>query len=79
MTKRIAVLLSGRGSNFEALANSVAAGRIPEAEIAIVISNQPDALGLKRAEARGIETRMIPSKGLQREAYDRQVVAVLQE
>ncbi|MGB2635789.1 MAG: phosphoribosylglycinamide formyltransferase [Candidatus Acidiferrum sp.] len=79
MTKRIAVLLSGRGSNFEALANSVAAGRIPEAEIAIVISNQPDALGLKRAEARGIETRMIPSRGLQREAYDRQVVAVLQE
>ncbi len=79
MTKRIGVLLSGRGSNFEALAESVAAGRIPGAEIAIVISNQPDALGLKRAEARGITTRMIPSKGLQREAYDRQVVAVLQE
>ncbi len=71
--------MSGRGSNFEALAVSVAAGRIPGAEIAIVISNQPDALGLKRAEARGIATRMIPSKGLQREAYDRQVVAVLQE
>ena len=71
--------MSGRGSNFEALAESVAAGRIPGAEIAIVISNQPDALGLKRAEARGIATRMIPSKGLQREAYDRQVVAVLQE
>ena len=79
MTKRIGVLLSGRGSNFEALAESVATGRIPGAEIAIVISNQPDALGLKRAEARGITTRMIPSKGLQREAYDRQVVAVLQE
>src|SRR5208283_4596746 len=79
MTKRIGVLLSGRGSNFEALAESVAAGRIPGAEIAIVISNQPDALGLKRAEARGIATRMIPSKGLQREAYDRQVVAILQE
>jgi phosphoribosylglycinamide formyltransferase 1 len=79
MTKRIAVLLSGRGSNFEALAESVAAGRIPGAEIAIVISNQPDALGLKRAEQRGIATRMISSKGLQREVYDRQVVAVLQE
>src|SRR5208283_3580473 len=79
MTKRIGVLLSGRGSNFEALAESVAAGRIPGAEIAIVISNQPDALGLKRAEARGIATRMIPSKGLQREAYDRKVVAALQE
>jgi phosphoribosylglycinamide formyltransferase 1 len=79
MRKKIGVLLSGRGSNFEALAESVAAGRIPDAEIAMVISNQPDAMGLKRAEARGIPSRMIPSKGLQREAYDRQVAAVLQE
>lgn len=79
MKKRIGVLLSGRGSNFEALAESVSAGRIPNAEIAIVISNRPEAPGLKRAEARGIPTRMIPSKGLQREVYDRQVVAVLQE
>ena len=79
MTKRIGVLLSGRGSNFEALAESVAAGRIPNAEIAIVISNKPDARGLERAKARGIETRLIPSKGLEREAYDRQVAAVLHE
>jgi phosphoribosylglycinamide formyltransferase 1 len=79
MKKKIGVLLSGRGSNFEALAESVSAGRIPDTEIAVVISNQPDALGLKRAEVRGIATKMIPSKGLQREAYDRQVVAVLQE
>ena len=79
MKKRIGVLLSGRGSNFEALAESVSAGRLPNAEIAIVVSNQPDALGLKKAEARGIATRMIPSKGLQREAYDRQVAAVLKE
>jgi phosphoribosylglycinamide formyltransferase-1 len=79
MKKKIGVLLSGRGSNFEALAESVTAGRIPGAEIVMVISNQPDALGLKRAEARGIATRLIPSKGLQREAYDRQVVAALEE
>jgi phosphoribosylglycinamide formyltransferase-1 len=79
MAKRIGVLLSGRGSNFEALAESVSAGRIPGAEIAIVVSNQPDALGLKRAEARSIATRLILSKGLQREAYDRQVAAVLHE
>jgi len=79
MKKRMGVLLSGRGSNFEALAESVSAGRIRGAEIVIVISNQPDALGLKRAETRGIATRLIPSKGLQREAYDRQVVAILQE
>jgi len=79
MVKRIGVLLSGRGSNFEALADSVAAGRIPNAEIAIVISNKPDARGLERAKARGIAARLIPSKGLEREAYDRQVAAVLQE
>jgi phosphoribosylglycinamide formyltransferase 1 len=79
MTHRIGVLLSGRGSNFEALADSVSAGRIPSTEIAIVISNKPAALGLERAESRGIPTRAIPSKGLDRETYDRQVVAVLQE
>jgi phosphoribosylglycinamide formyltransferase 1 len=78
MTKRIGVLLSGRGSNFEALADSAATGRIPRAEIAVVISNQPGALGLKKAEGRGIVARMIPSQGLQREVYDRQVVRVLQ-
>ena len=79
MTKCIAVLLSGRGSNFEALAESVAAGRIPNAKIAIVISNREGALGLERARQRGIETRVIPSKGLQREEYDRLVVAALEE
>jgi phosphoribosylglycinamide formyltransferase-1 len=77
--KRIGILLSGRGSNFEALADSVAAGRIPDAEIAIVISNRDGAPGIDRARARGIEARVIPSKGLQREEYDRQVVAVLKE
>src|SRR5664279_2176217 len=79
MIKRIGVLLSGRGSNFEALADSVAAGRIANAEIAIVISNKPDAVGLERAKALGITARAVASKGLQREEYDRQVVAILQE
>jgi phosphoribosylglycinamide formyltransferase-1 len=79
MKRRIGVLLSGRGSNFEALADSVSGGRIPNAEIAIVVSNKPDALGLERAKTRGIPSRLIPSRGLEREAYDRQVVAVLQE
>jgi len=77
--KRIGVLLSGRGSNFEALADSVAAGRIPNAEIALVVSNREGAAGIEKAKARGIETRVIPSKGLQREDHDRQVVAALQE
>ena len=79
MTKRIGVLLSGRGSNFEALAESVACGRIPDAQIAMVISNREGAPGIERAKSRGIATRVIPSKGLERETYDRQVVVVLQE
>ena len=79
MKKRIGVLLSGRGSNFVALAESVAAGRIPDAEIAIVVSNREGAAGIDKAKDRGIPTRVIPSKGLEREPYDRQVVAVLHE
>ncbi len=79
MKKHIGVLLSGRGSNFDALAASVAAGRIPNAEISIVVSNRETAEGIEKARARGIEARVIPSKGLEREAYDRQVVAALQE
>ncbi len=79
MAKRIGILLSGRGSNFEALAESVAAGRIPGAEIAIVISNREGAPGIARATERGIPTKVIPSKGLEREAYDRLVVAALAE
>jgi phosphoribosylglycinamide formyltransferase-1 len=78
MAHRIGVLLSGRGSNFEALAESVAAGRIPGTEIALVISNREGAPGLESAKARGIPARVIPSKGLEREVYDRLVVAELQ-
>jgi phosphoribosylglycinamide formyltransferase-1 len=79
MKKRIGVLLSGRGSNFVALADSVAVGRIPDAEIAIVVSNREGAAGIDKAKDRGIATRVVPSKGLEREPYDRQVVAVLRE
>ena len=79
MPHRIGVLLSGRGSNFEALAENIAAGKIPDAEISIVISNREDAAGLVRAAARGITTRVIPSKGLPREAYDTLVVAELRK
>jgi phosphoribosylglycinamide formyltransferase 1 len=79
MKKHIGVLLSGRGSNFDALAASVAAGRIPNAEISIVVSNRETAQGIEKARARGIEALVIPSKGLEREAYDRLVVAALQE
>jgi phosphoribosylglycinamide formyltransferase 1 len=79
MKKRIGVLLSGRGSNFEALADSVAAGRIPHAEISIVLSNREAAPGIERARARSIAAQAIPSVGLEREAYDKLVVAALRE
>jgi phosphoribosylglycinamide formyltransferase-1 len=79
MNNRIGVLLSGRGSNFVALADSIAAGRIPNAEIALVLSNREGAPGIDRAKERGLPTRVISSKGLERETYDRQVVAALQE
>ncbi|MGB9402032.1 MAG: phosphoribosylglycinamide formyltransferase [Candidatus Acidiferrales bacterium] len=79
MKKRIGVLLSGRGSNFEALAESVSASRIPNAEIAIVVSNREGAPGIEKAKTRGIPAQVSPSKGLEREAYDRQVAAALHE
>jgi len=74
--KKLGVLLSGRGSNFEAIAGNVAAGKI-QAEIGIVISNKPNAQGLERARERGIPAECITSRGLEREEYDRQVVALL--
>jgi phosphoribosylglycinamide formyltransferase-1 len=79
MKKRLGVLLSGRGSNFAALADSIAAGRIPGAQISIVIANREGAQGIEHAKALGIVTRVMPSRGLEREAYDRQVVSVLRE
>jgi len=77
--KNIGILLSGRGSNFVAIADSVDAGRIPNARIAIVISNVPEAPGVETAKRRGLETRVIPSKGRAREEHDAEVVAVLKE
>ncbi len=75
---RLGILLSGRGSNFEAIADSVEAGRL-EAEIAIVISNNPRAKGLERARQRGLQAVCVPSKAMEREAYDRLVVAELRK
>jgi phosphoribosylglycinamide formyltransferase 1 len=75
----LGVLLSGRGSNFVAIADSIDAGRIPGARIAVVISNLPDAPGIATARERGLKTLVIPSKGRPREQHDREVVAALQE
>src|SRR5258705_6432583 len=79
MARRIGVLWSGRGSNFEALADSVGGGRLPGAEISVVVSSREGAPGIEKAKERGIAARVIASKGLEREVYDRQVVAVLRE
>ncbi len=67
--KRLGILISGRGSNFEAIADNVAAGTIP-AEIAVVISSRPSAPGLEAARRRGLEAVSIPSRGHDREIYD---------
>ncbi len=75
--KNLGILLSGRGSNFVAIADSIAAGRIPHARIAIVISNREDAPGLETARQRGLKALAISSKGKQREEHDREVVAAL--
>jgi len=76
--KRLGILLSGRGSNFEAIADNVAAGSIP-AEIAIVISNRPEARGLEVARLRGLPAVCIPSKGLDRTVYDAMLVEELKK
>lgn len=77
--KNLGILLSGRGSNFEAIAQNVAAGKIPDAQISVVISNKPDAGGLATAKRMGLTALSIPSKGVPREDHDRAVVAALHE
>lgn len=75
----LGILLSGRGSNFTAIADSIDAGRIPNTRIAVVISNKPDALGIALARQRGMEALVIPSKGRSREEHDREIVAALRQ
>jgi phosphoribosylglycinamide formyltransferase 1 len=77
--KNLGILLSGRGSNFVAIADNVAAGHIPNCRIAVVISNKADAPGIETARRRGLTAFVIPSKGKQREEHDREMVAVLQK
>lgn len=74
--KQLAILLSGRGSNFEAIAENINSGRL-DASIAIVISNRADARGLQVARERGLNAIALPSKGLDREAYDRRLIEEL--
>jgi len=77
--QQLGILLSGRGSNFIAIADSVDAGHIPDARIAVVISNKADAPGIATARQRGLTALVIPSKGRTREEHDREVVAALKQ
>ena len=77
--RSLGLLLSGRGSNFVAIADSVDAGRIPDARISVVISNRADAPGIAIARQRGLNALVIPSKGRPREEHDREIVAALKQ
>jgi phosphoribosylglycinamide formyltransferase 1 len=75
----LGILLSGRGSNFVAIADSVDAGRISDARISVVISNRADAPGIAIARQRDLNALVIPSKGRTRDEHDREVVAALKQ
>jgi phosphoribosylglycinamide formyltransferase 1 len=75
--KKLGILLSGRGSNFAAIADNIAAGKL-EAEIAVVISNREDAGGIESARQRGLNAVVIPSKGIPREEHDRRMAEELE-
>jgi phosphoribosylglycinamide formyltransferase 1 len=75
----LGILLSGRGSNFVAIADSIDGGRITDARIAVVISNKADVPGITTAQRRGFDALVIPSKGKPREEHDREIVAALKQ
>ena len=78
MSKRLGILISGRGSNFLAIADAIDQHRL-DAEIAVVISNRPEAPGIAAARERGLDAVVLASKGLDRETYDRQLVDELRK
>jgi len=79
MKQRIAILISGRGSNMLALSDAINAGKIPNAEIAVVVSDKPEARGLELARERGIEALAIERRGRNREEHEREIISVLRE
>lgn len=77
--KRLGILLSGRGSNFVAIANAIREHRLPGAEITVVLSNIADAPGLKIAREMGLPAIAIPSAGRKRADHDAEMIAALRE
>jgi len=76
---RLGILISGRGSNMLALADAVREGRVPSAEVAVIISDRADAVGLERAKERGLQTVVVERRGRSREEHDREIAATLRE
>ena len=76
---KIGILISGRGSNMAALIEAVQSGRIPDSEVAVVVSDKKSAQGLEKAKERGIETILIPRKGREREEHDAEIIAELKK
>ena len=76
---RIGILISGRGSNMVALSDAVREGRVPGAEVSVVLSDKVEAAGLARARERGIETLVVERKGRTREEHEREIISVLRE
>ncbi|MET0622105.1 MAG: phosphoribosylglycinamide formyltransferase [Pyrinomonadaceae bacterium] len=74
---RVGILISGRGSNMEALAEAVGEGRVPGAEIAVVVSDRPSAAGRRRAQDRGLKTALVERKGRTRDEHEREIISVL--
>lgn len=77
--KRIGILLSGRGSNFLAIADAIEGGKLKDAQIAVVISNRADAAGIAAAAARGLQTNIIEARGRRRVEQDREIIACLRD
>lgn len=78
VNRKLGILLSGRGSNFEAIHRAIAAGTL-DAEIAVVISNREAAPGIETARRFGLKTVVMPSQGVPREQFDRELVRVLND
>jgi phosphoribosylglycinamide formyltransferase 1 len=76
---KIGILISGRGSNMMALSDAVSAGRVPGAEVAVVISDQPNAAGRVRARDRGLKTALVERRGRTREEHEREIIKALRE
>jgi phosphoribosylglycinamide formyltransferase, formyltetrahydrofolate-dependent len=76
---RIGILISGRGSNMVAIVDAVKAGEIPDSEVAVVISDKPNAAGLEKARNRGVETVIVERKGRPRHEHDAEIVSELKK